>query len=89
MVKYSRSNLKIITANIHEPDLEVIAKFIEWGIAASRSDFIRIAVRAQIKKEYKYIEKTDAIRTGEYDHTRFALVPGIKKPFRIVRRLEK
>ena len=88
MVNFPPNNLKIITANIHEQDIKIIAKFIEYGIAASRSDYIRQAVRNQIKEDYKYIKKTDKLTAGVYDHTNFVLVPGHDKPFKILRRLE-
>ena len=88
MVNFPSNNLKIITVNLHKQDIEIIGKFIEYGIAASRSDYVRQAVRAQIKEDYKYIKKTDKLTAGVYDHTNFVLVPGKDKPFRILRRLE-
>ena len=88
MVKYPSNNLKIITVNIHKQDINIIEKFIEYGVAASRSDYVRQAVRRQIKEDYKYIKKTDKITAGVYDHTNFVLVPGNDKPFKILRRLE-
>ena len=88
-MKYTHSNLKIITVNLHEQDIKVMEKFVKYGVAASRSDYVRQAVRAQIKADYKYIEKTDKLTAGVYDHTKFVMVPGHDKPFKILRRLDR
>ena len=88
MVKCPTNNLKIITINLHKQDIDIIGKFIEYGIAASRSDYVRQAVRAQIKEDYKYNKKTNKLTAGVYDHANFVLVPGHDRPFKILRRLE-
>ena len=88
MPKWNHNRMRVITSNLPQNELKIIEKFIEWGMAPSRSEYIRKAIRHQIDHDYEFVKKTDDIKAGVYDHMKFVKVPGIEVPFRVIRRLE-
>lgn len=86
-------DLKIVTINVPLLDLKVIDRFINvLTITPSRSEYCRIAIKNQIEKDIKIMEKKQDIAKlrGRYDPTKFVYIPNYNgdRAFRILRRLE-
>ena len=84
-------DLKIITINVPLLDLKVIDRFINvLTITPSRSEYCRIAIKNQIERDLKVVEKKLDLAKGmgDFDPKKFIYIPNGDKIYKIVRRLE-
>lgn len=86
----SNPKMKIMTINVPEPYIKYIEKFIEYGLIPSRSEWIRTAMKEQIREDLYFIETLEK-ETDNFDPKKYVRIPngdGTYKSHKIVRRLE-
>lgn len=83
----TNEGLKVTTINITGKVRETMEKMIEWGLIASKSEYMRKALNNQIRKDLKFIVKVEDVNKGILNDNMIR-IPGQAKMYKIVRRLE-
>ncbi len=84
-----KSLMKIVTCNLPELDLIFIDRMIMAGIVPSRSEYVRLALREAVRRDFKIVATEIEVVEGKYlNPKKFVMIPGYSKPVKIIQRLD-
>jgi Arc/MetJ-type ribon-helix-helix transcriptional regulator len=87
-------DLQILTTNLSRKMITFIDECVRFGLIASRSEYIRIAVKNQLNIDFNFMNTLEheikEVRKKDFDPNRYVKIPGYNhnKPVKIIRRMD-